>query len=61
MKAARAVSLNYMYEVKYMKLKIAFLQLLPELNIEDMLRKYRKREMGGLKNRRPKLYGLISG
>lgn len=43
-----------------MKLKIAFLQLLPELNIEDMLRKYRKREMGGLKNRRPKLYGLIS-
>ncbi|CDD66042.1 putative uncharacterized protein [Firmicutes bacterium CAG:882] len=92
-----------------MKLKIAFLQLLPELNIEDniekgiracreakakgadivlfpemwssgyvfthngewleqnsvsldvdMLRMYRKREMGGLKNRRPKLYGLIS-
>ena len=61
MKAARAVSLNYMFGVKYMKLKIAFLQLLPELNIEDMLRMYRKREMGGLKNRRPKLYGLISG
>lgn len=33
---------------------------LAELDV-DMLRKYRKREMGGLKNRRPKLYGLISG
>lgn len=32
---------------------------LAELDV-DMLRKYRNREMGGLKNRRPELYGLIS-
>lgn len=30
-----------------------------ELNV-DMLRKYRNREIGGLKNRRPELYGLIT-
>lgn len=30
-----------------------------ELNV-DMLRKYRSCEMGGLKNRRPELYGLIT-
>lgn len=32
---------------------------LAELDI-DMLRKYRKGEMGGLKNRRPELYGIIT-
>lgn len=32
---------------------------LAELDV-DMLRKYRKGEMGGLKNRRPELYGLIT-
>lgn len=32
---------------------------LAELDV-DMLRKYRKYEMGGLKNRRPELYGLIT-
>ncbi len=30
-----------------------------ELDV-DMLRKYRKCEIGGLKNRRPELYGIIT-
>ncbi len=64
-----------------MKLKIAFLQLLPAGNMEDnleiglkackeakskgaeldvdLLRDYREREVWGVKNRRPELYGSI--